>query len=582
MKSIKLIFSFFLLWNVSYAQPTFFIDSLETLIDSTIKDTTQLKILSDLSVEYMNINPDKAFKYGNKALYLSNELKDEEKIAESYYNLGIVQFHFGNYDLALDNFTKSLGLREKLELKTEIFECLNSIGVVYRNKGDYIKAAEYSFKALEKSEELGNKQDKAFVKGNLAIIFDLQGKSDLALQYFMESLDIFKELGNQNKVSATLANIGNVYLHKEQYDFAIDYYLRSLIIREELQDKRQIAISQGNIAVAYHNQKKFSKALEYFNSSLKTYKEMGDRMEIARSFNNIGSTHLEQKKYSLAEDFLNKSLKLAKEIDAKELIKTNYQNFSELYSTTHDFEKALDYFRLYVEIKELTENEEISGQIAEIQSKYEIEKKEKKILLLEKERIEQEFQIKRRTVVIYLVLLSVLILLLLFVLFVRHSKIKRNSLKEKQTLLKEKLISKERELTSTVTYMANKNNILSETKEELKELLNIINESTTRFKLKSVVSKIDDNLNFYEDWQNFKNQFDEIYPEYINRLLKKYPNISHNDLKLCVYLKMGISNKEIAQLQSMTLDGVKSANKRLKKKMEIPADVSLVDFVRQF
>ena len=181
---------------------------------------------------------------------------------------------------------------------------------------------------------------------------------------------------------------------------------------------------------------------------------------------------------------------------------------------------------------------------------------------------------------IYLVLVSILILAITFIFFIKYSKTRRKNLRYKQGQLKEKLKFKEREIASTVTYIANKNTVLSETKDELKEILLHLGGTAINFRVKSLINKLDESLNHFEDWKIFRRNFDEIYPKFITNILKKHPKISHTDLKLCVYLKMGVSNKEIAKLQNVTLNGVKSANLRLKKKMSVPVDISLSIFIR--
>ncbi len=576
------LFLFLLVWRVSYAQ-SLTIDSLEKSLEITINETTQLKILNEISDSYLNINTDKAINYSLKALRLAKKIGDDKKTAECYFLLGEQYALLGSYDLALKNLNKSLIIRKKLNLNIGEFNCLNSLGMIYRNKGDYLNSTIYFYKELELGEKLERLDYVAYAKGNLAILFNLQGKSDLALKYFLEVLEIFEKKDNKNKIAITLSNIGNVYLIKKEYNKAINYYLQSLVITKILNDKKNIANGLGNIAVAYHYQGKYVEALTYFNSSLEVYITLGEKIEIARSINNIGSTYLLQKKYSLATDFLEKSLKIALELNSKELIKTNYQNLSELYLSEGDFKNAFKYYQLFIKLRDFIQGEKISSQISEIQTKYEVEKKQKEIVILKKENIENEFQIKKRTVAIYLILFSILILLFSFLLIIRNFKLKRKIYIEKENQLIEKIRLKERELSSTAIYISNKNSVLSQIKEDLEQVLKEENISPIIKKIiKEISTSLEKNLNIFTDWQKFREQFDEVYPGYIGRLLNKYTGISHNDLKLCVYLKMGLSNKEIASLQNVSIDGIKSANKRLKKKMNIPNDVILLDFLRNF
>ena len=579
-KQFAYILLFLLVNNVIFAQTVSSVDSLELIFNASNKDTAQLNILNKLSLNYLPINADKSLMYGKKAVNLAKTLKNKKKIALAYLKLGEIYSQMGDYDLSLKSFNKSLVINLSLGLKSELFKCYNSIGAVYRKKGDYVKSAEFAYKALNASETLMN---KAIAKGNLAIIFNKQGKYNQALKYFLTSLKIFKTLKDENKITATLMNIGNIYLYKGEYDFALDYFFRSLLTKENKENKKQLAICKSNIGVVYHNQKKYKEALNYFNLSLLTFKELNDKLEISRIYNNIGSIYFEQKKYVLAKQYYFKSLKMAKIIKANELIEICYQNLAELFSTTKQFEEALNYYKLFSQVKDSISSNEVSIKIAGFQSKYELAKKEKEIESLKKEKIKKELQIRRRTIVIYLILFSVLILLSLLILFIRNSKLKRKIYFEKEQRLTERIKIKERELSSTANYIANKNEILLQTKEELQDVIRETSATPLKLQLKSITNNLDKNLNVYNDWQKFKSQFDEVYPNFINKLLNQYQNISHNDLKLCVYIKMGISTKEIASLQNLSTNGVKSAKKRLKHKLGLSSSkITLSAFLREF
>lgn len=565
------------------------IDSLEQHVSPKDKSLNQVDLLNQLSRAYLRRNADTAIIYAEKALELSKELKVDSAIGDSYYNLGILYFHSGSNHLALHFFHQSLEIRKRLDSKTDVLDCLNSIGVVYRSFGDYVNAISNYLEGLKISEELKDIKSIAYIKGNLGIVSDLQGNSEKALDYFTQSLDFFKQLNQKENIANTLTNIGNVYLNQKEYDEALAYYNESLVYRIELGDEMLIAISNGNIGVVYHDLNDFDKALEYFETSLKTYVNLGDKLQQARGLNNIGSTYLKMQKYADAEIYFSKSLIISNDIDAKEIIKTNYQNLGELYSARNDFEKALEYYHLFSELKDSLYNEENSRLITEMQAKYDLEANEKRILILErdnikleKEKVENEFSLSNQRTIIYVVSMFLVFSILMFLLFLKQVKLKRKMLTEKQDKLSEKLKSKERELMSTGKYISEKNGILIQTNEKLESLISGSNETLTKKGLKDLKEIIDRNVNNYEDWQNYKSQFDELFPDFTNRLTKEFPQISNNDIKLCIYLKSNISNKEIAQLLNISLDGIKSANKRLKKKMNISIDVSLAEFIRKY
>jgi DNA-binding CsgD family transcriptional regulator len=87
----------------------------------------------------------------------------------------------------------------------------------------------------------------------------------------------------------------------------------------------------------------------------------------------------------------------------------------------------------------------------------------------------------------------------------------------------------------------------------------------------------DDNMD--KEWQNFTKHFDKVHGDFISGLKEKHPAITGNELKLCAYLRMNLSTKEIAQLMNISVRGVEISRYRLRKKLMIASDVSLFDYM---
>lgn len=78
--------------------------------------------------------------------------------------------------------------------------------------------------------------------------------------------------------------------------------------------------------------------------------------------------------------------------------------------------------------------------------------------------------------------------------------------------------------------------------------------------------------------EDFRIYFDEVHPDFLNRLASLYPQLSKMDLRLCAYLHLGMSTKEISALTYREVRSVESSRHRLRKKLGVPPDVSLYDF----
>jgi FixJ family two-component response regulator len=85
-----------------------------------------------------------------------------------------------------------------------------------------------------------------------------------------------------------------------------------------------------------------------------------------------------------------------------------------------------------------------------------------------------------------------------------------------------------------------------------------------------------------DDWESFARHFDQVHTDFIKRLKEKYPQLSPKDLKLCAYLRMNLVSKEIAPLLNISVRGVEISRYRLRKKMQLHAEVNLTDYMIHF
>ncbi|MCD4817338.1 MAG: tetratricopeptide repeat-containing sensor histidine kinase, partial [Candidatus Cloacimonetes bacterium] len=191
---------------------------------------------------------------------------------------------------------------------------------------------------------------------------------------------IMQSIDDKIGISKSLNNIGVIFKNQKNYEKALEYYTKSLEILELVEDidnKKNIGISLSNIGNLHFKLKNYDEALEFHFQALKIFEEIEDKWETARTFTNISRLFSKVKEFSKSLSYLERSLELTKKIKAKGLIKDNYDLFITLYSAQNNYQKAFEYFKLYSEIKDSIFNEESSNKIAEMQAKYDTEKKEK-------------------------------------------------------------------------------------------------------------------------------------------------------------------------------------------------------------
>jgi len=224
----------------------------------------------------------------------------------------------------------------------------------------------------------------------LGMAYNEQGMYDKALDFAKQSLEMCSTLDDKNSAAVSLGIIGSVYFAQSDYDQALDYFQQALYTAEEIKNQQGIADALNNVALVYENKKDFGKALAYHLRSMSLEKEMGDIRGIAASYHNIGLVYQGMGKFAVAIQYLDSCIALAKQGDDNFYLKESYNTLASLYADIGNFEKAYRTRLLYAQLNETLMSQENKKQFAEMNAKYETEKKDNEIGLLNKDREKQK------------------------------------------------------------------------------------------------------------------------------------------------------------------------------------------------
>ncbi|MDT0678030.1 helix-turn-helix and ligand-binding sensor domain-containing protein [Autumnicola musiva] len=146
---------------------------------------------------------------------------------------------------------------------------------------------------------------------------------------------------------------------------------------------------------------------------------------------------------------------------------------------------------------------------------------------------------------------------------------------EKERLLNE-IDLKRKELANSTMMAVKKNEVLMDIQAELDKDRE---KFSNQFRLKHIMNKINKAIKNKDEWKVFETNFNELHEDFFKDILEKYPKLTNKDLKLCSYLKMNLTSKEIAPLMGISVRGVEVHRYRLRKKMNLDKNENLTNFL---
>lgn len=138
---------------------------------------------------------------------------------------------------------------------------------------------------------------------------------------------------------------------------------------------------------------------------------------------------------------------------------------------------------------------------------------------------------------------------------------------------------KNSELATSAMHLVQKSELLSKLKTELNQIMKAVDNEKAAGELKKMIKVLGEDDKMDKEWEHFAQHFDKVHSDFMVLLKEKHPNITPNELKLCTYLRMNLSTKEIAQLMNISVRGIEISRYRLRKKLGISTETSLFDYL---
>lgn len=554
------------------------------------------RAINDLGIAYVKVGRLKeAIRAHNKSQVIYDAFNEPQGGSYNYNNIAIIYKELKKIDSAIFFHNKSIEYAILANDSLGIgFNRLN-IGMLKIDNKEPIEAMDYFQKALSVFEALENEGLIVATKRRVGRTYSMLKDFESAIQIQKEALAYYSNRGSKNGLAGVHLDIGELRLKLNQLDSAKYHIDKSIELCSQQKYLKGLVNGYNLLGQYYRGVRDYTRAKKNYNTSL----ELAAGKFLGMEANNLKGLA----EVSLQEGNYQRTITLSKESLGKIDNSASLTNLAGTYNLLYlayknlgNDTEALRYLELMNEQKELAFGEDQSLEIARIEYRNRLERE--RAIEEEQQRakelaFEQELE-KERWVKLSAVTVSVLIALIALSLY-RGNRIKKLAniqLSEKNDRLKElrtseskaaeeAIQSKERELATMAMASHEKNSVLNDLSQKISFLENRLSDEL-KPSLKEMRKTIENSYSLDNSWDSFLHKFENVHPQFFDKLKDENPALTNEDLKLSAYLKIGMSNKEIANVTHLTLGSVKSKINRLKKKLEMGPEDSLRDFMLKY
>ncbi len=368
-------------------------------------------------------NPDSALMYILRAKQLNDKTKNADWSARIYYGIGYSYLLKQKDSSALQYFNQAVSFAKKSSNSNILSKSYNQIGLIYSNKNDFKKSLTHYHQSLNISENKEELSDNTMsVLSNIANLYILQQDTLSALRYYHQAIKIGEREDKKIILAGVLNNIAVVYMDNN-IDSTELYLTKALKIYKETSNIYGQIIIQNNLATAYLNFKSrenYPKSLNYLNESL-SYSQETKNIDLEYfSYYYLGYYYENaEADYTKAKLNYEKAYGLLEQGYKNDYAIELYKSLSGVYVKLGDFKNAYAFQNIQHKLQDSIFSLEKNKQFHEAQTKFDVERKNNQIQLLNKEK---QIEKGRKQLILIGSILLIVPLILLAVFYRKRMK----------------------------------------------------------------------------------------------------------------------------------------------------------------
>lgn len=478
-----------------------------------------------------------------------------------------------NNVMALGYVKEASKYEQKITNDTILLKFYGIAGYAYNTQHSNYIALNYFYKQLEMQNKL-NPMLSYRSYSNIGGVFFEMGNYKKARKFYDLGIANLKKQGTtEDRVKGTL-----IYSNLSEIEAKEGNYVKALTMLNEFmhynigaKDTLNMIVGYENLATVNDKLNDWKEAVKNLQSGIKLASAIKSDFDLASLYTKLGLVYfnyLPESEFPLF--YLQKSFDISNKKDFLKFQLASSEKLVELYQKRHNSEKALHYLHIAKSLSENSIKEENSKRATELEFDY-ARRMEQQLTILQQKKKENYF------------IASIILLLLFSVIIFLMFKLQRSKAKKRvieNELLVKQLEEKNKELTSNAIQMLKTKEFIQSTHKELNQLEIRDDKNASKKMLSKIIADLKKGTQNFNE-KEFEKILIETDGEFYRRLLKKIPNLSKNEIRLCTFLKMNLSSKEISGITQQSVHSIDVARSRLRKKLELNQETNITNYLMQ-
>lgn len=385
------------------------VNQLKQVLNKTRTDSVRMIIYNKLAYLYLGSRLDSTWYYVRCSMVVATKLHQDLSLLNSYVILGSYFERLPNYPESLANYKKALTLQKKFRRdSTQLIKILSHMAVLYNRQGNFNKAIQTGL-FVERYYEthplpsqtviLKSKQAFCLTENELsdykqclglsytavASAYSQLNNNERSLRYMIKQKELFEHYHDKAGTMAALGNIGAVFIRMQEYDKAERSLRQALQLSNQVRNDYYLASCLDKLGEALQGLSHFEQAIDYHQQAFTIWTKMKSQVFLANCALQLGKTYLALKQFPFALNFTRQAIGTFRRTNTQSFLGASLETLSKIEEESGHYQEALAAYREARKLKDsLTDMEKVKA-VTQIQSSFDLERKQQQIVSLHKD-----------------------------------------------------------------------------------------------------------------------------------------------------------------------------------------------------